>query len=354
MKWQPTEDVLIRASWSQGFRAPNLNELFAGQSNVSTQVADPCSSYSTTGVSASVQAACQAAGVPTSYTQSNTQINVLEGGNPNLKPETSISRTLGAVWNPDWLDGFSVNADYYKIELENSIQPLGGQNIVDGCYIGGNAADCALIQRSKTFGNILSLNDTQSNIGGTSTDGIDAGASYHFTWGDYGDFTATLQTTYIKSYKEILPDGTSTELTGVERGGTVFPFGVPHYKTHLSLDWDYGNWTADWTVRYTSALTEPCTDYLDGTPNSLTALGLCSNPNNADNTKSTNHLGATIYHDVQATYDFSDYHTTVTFGIRNLFNKAPPISTQQQLNSFDPTLYDVPGMFPYLRVSTTF
>ena len=41
---------------------------------------------------------------------------------------------------------------------------------------------------------------------------------------------------------------------------------------------------------------------------------------------------------------------TFTFGIRNLFNKEPPSSTQQQLNSFDPTLYDVPGRFLYVRV----
>ncbi len=41
---------------------------------------------------------------------------------------------------------------------------------------------------------------------------------------------------------------------------------------------------------------------------------------------------------------------TFTFGIRTLFNKEPPSSTQQQLNSFDPTLYDVPGRFLYVRV----
>jgi iron complex outermembrane recepter protein len=145
-----------------------------------------------------------------------------------------------------------------------------------------------------------------------------------------------------------------TELAGIERGGTVFPFGVPHWKARGSAVWTFSNWRLEWDVRYISALTESCSDSFDGSANSLTNLGLCSNPNYTNNGLSTNHLGQTIYHDVQMNYNYDPLKATFTFGIRNLFDKNPPSSTQQELNSFDPTLYDVPGRFFYGRVSVKF
>ncbi|MGH8403759.1 MAG: TonB-dependent receptor domain-containing protein, partial [Gammaproteobacteria bacterium] len=55
LKWQIVNDFLLRATWSQGFRAPDINSLFAGNTLLSSTVSDPCSSYTTTGVSATVQ-----------------------------------------------------------------------------------------------------------------------------------------------------------------------------------------------------------------------------------------------------------------------------------------------------------
>ena len=362
LKWQINDDFLLRGTWSQGFRAPSINNLFAGPTLLSSVVNDPCSSYLTTGVSAIVQSRCAngfggVTPVPPSYTQSNTQINTLESGNPSLKPETSISRTVGFVYSPGWAPGLNLNLDYYKIELENTIQPLSGQAIMTGCYVSGDVGDCSRIVRGPA-GAITILNDSIANVGVTRTDGFDLGGSYDFTVGSIGEFRAALDATYIRNYEQILPNPSGgaivTQLAGVERGGTVFPFGVPHWKARTSLQWTQGNWRAEWDMRYISALIEPCSDSFDGSPLSLTNLGLCSNPNLANNGLSTNHLGQTIYHDAQVSYNFDPTKMTFTFGIRNLFNKEPPSSTQQQLNSFDPTLYDVPGRFFYFRVGVKF
>lgn len=321
-------------------------------------VSDPCSNYTGTGVSATVQQRCAngfggVTPVPASYVQPNTQINTLESGNTALKPETSISRTVGFVYSPDWAPGLNMNLDYYKIELENTIQPLSGQAIMTGCYVAGDLADCSRIVRGPA-GAIKVLNDSVTNIGGTRTDGFDVGASYVLPSTSVGEFRVSLNATYTRNYEQIFPNpsggATITQLAGVERGGTVFPFGVPRWKALTSLQWTRGNWRAEWDMRYISGLTEPCSDSFDGTPLSLTNLGVCSNPNYANNTLSTNYLGQTIYHDVQVNYSYDPAKMTFTFGIRNLFNKEPPSSTQQQLNSFDPTLYDVPGRFLYVRV----
>jgi outer membrane receptor protein involved in Fe transport len=67
-----------------------------------------------------------------------------------------------------------------------------------------------------------------------------------------------------------------------------------------------------------------------------------------------NHDGATIYHDIQAGYAVDAWGMDFTLGIRNLFDKEPPISSVQELNSFDPSLYDVPGRFFYGRIGWKF
>lgn len=363
LKWKPTDSWLFRGTWSQGFRAPTINDLYAGPTLLSSVVSDPCSSYTTTGVSAAVQQRCAngiggVGPVPVSYTQSNSQINTLESGNTSVQPETSISKTVGFVYSPNWLQGFNLNMDYYKIDLEKALQPNGGQNIMDGCYVAGNLADCSRIVRGPS-GAITVLNDSITNIGGTITDGIDIGATYELPSMAAGQFKVGLDATYIRRYEQIFPNAstggaTVTELAGAERGGTVFPFGVPRWKARGNLIWNYSNWRVEWDIRYISAMTEPCSDFLDGTALSLTNMGLCSNPNYTNNSLSTNHLGQTVYHDVQANYNYDPAKMTFTFGIRNLFDKNPPSSTQQQLNSFDPTLYDVPGRFIYGRISVKF
>ena len=40
-----------------------------------------------------------------------------------------------------------------------------------------------------------------------------------------------------------------------------------------------------------------------------------------------------------------------TFGVNNVFDKDPPACFSCSLNNFDPTTYDVPGRFGYLRLS---
>src|SRR6185312_12468876 len=76
LNWRPHKDWLIRADWAQGFRAPSIGELFGSASRFDQELNDPCSGFSTSGVSATVKANCIAHGVPAngSYTQLNPQL----------------------------------------------------------------------------------------------------------------------------------------------------------------------------------------------------------------------------------------------------------------------------------------
>lgn len=358
LKWQPTDDLLIRGTWSQGFRAPNISELFAAVGGNSFQGVDPCSSYESTGVPANVQQACIAGGVPPSYVQTLNQLSSQEGGNTHLKPETSISRTVGFVYSPDWLPGFNFNADYFKIELEGTIQAFGGQNILDGCYIAGDAADCARIVRQPT-GDLKTIDDSVTNIGGTLTEGADIGATYAFPATSFGQFQVGLQSTYTREYNQFFPSATGngfvvTKLAGINRGSDVFPLGIPRWKANGNVDWSMGNWKVHWQIQYIGPMIETCSDYLNGTPVSYTNLGLCTYPDFQNNTLSLNRFAATVYHNAQVTYSFEPINTSLTFGIRNLFNKEPPVSTTAQLNNYDFSNYPVPGRFFYASVGVKF
>ncbi|HLW74333.1 MAG TPA: TonB-dependent receptor [Gammaproteobacteria bacterium] len=331
LKYQPNSDWLVRASWSQGFRAPDIQDLFAAGTNLSANIDDPCTTANaTTGAPHTPAPTCALKGVPP-YIQPNQQINTLEIGNRNLKPETSVSKTLGFVYSPDALPGFNFNADYYTITVQNVIQPLSGQTILDGCYTQtlaqSNAADCALITRT-AFGDVETLKDQIINNGALKTDGIDWGFSYAIPSTSIGDFKIELDDTHIKSYTI-----NGQELAGVERGGSVFPFGVPHDKLHSALDWTAGSWSAEYTVRIIGKMTEVSTGTLQPTGNNMST---------------------TVYNDIQGSYNADSLNTTFTAGIRNLWDKNPPISSVQELNSFDPTLYDVPGRFYYFRMSVKF
>jgi iron complex outermembrane receptor protein len=117
-----------------------------------------------------------------------------------------------------------------------------------------------------------------------------------------------------------------------------------------------GAWSANWTMRYIDGVTEVCSDFLDGTANSLTNLGLCSNPDFDDNGQSTNSIGSTTYHNVQLgwTTELNDFGLDLTAGVRNLFDRDPPVCLSCSLNGFDVTTHELPGQFWYLRAGLRF
>lgn len=355
LNWQPTSEWLVRANWSKDFRAPNIREMYGLSNNGATATADPCSQYTASGVAPNVAAACAAAGVPADYTQLDNLLPTLTGANRNLQPETSMSRGLGVVFSPSAIPSLEVNADYWRIKVHNTIATLDPLQILRGCYAADQSAFCAAITRAAD-GAIRRIDDRITNTGSVETDGLDVGIKYVLPSTGIGRFGVNWQTTYLRNYTETLTNfgpGASapivTERAGHEYGSAG---GYPLFRSNLNLSWALGNWSANWIVRYTSDMSEECNDRTGGAL-SLTNLGLCSYPNEANNKLSRNRIGAATYHDAQVNYDFASAGTTVTFGIRNVFDKDPPVSMTAS-DSFDTHLYPIPGRFPYLSVQVGF
>ncbi len=354
LHWQVNPAVLLRASWSRDFRAPAMNDLYSGSLTGTNSLTDPCSNYTRTG--GVVAANCAAAGVPTSYTQVNPDITTVTGGNPALKPETSTSRTVGGDFTPWNALPLRLSVDYFNIQVNNAISQLSPQSILNGCYLSGVSNLCGFVNRNAS-GAITGLNDSEVNIGTLRTAGMDFGAHYILDTADRGRIEFQWLTTWVKYFTQIQPNLANpaapivTQLAGTETGNPVG--GYPGFRSEFDAGWHYGAWQVTWRVHYLSDLTEPCSDGLDGTPQSFTNLGLCSNPDYRNNALSTNKLGATTWHDVQVQYTLPGSHTTLRFGVLNVFDKQPPIG-HSMADSFDTTLYPIPGRFPYVSISHSF
>lgn len=357
VKWQPVQDLALRADWGQGFRAPNINELFAGQGISNPTVFDPCSAYTRAGVNPVVAQNCKTAGVPGGYVQPDQQIQTLGGGNPNVRPETSISEDAGFVYNPHQLPALSLTATYYRVKIKDTIQPYGPNNILNACYISGDPQFCAKIHRSP-LGTVSRIDNLETNIGSTTTGGVDLGVDYRDLATSIGHFSFGFQATHVINYTERLPlaGGVQTvNLVGVERAGFTMPLSIPAWKANLTVGWRLADWSASWQVHYISALMESCSDSFDGTPESLTNLGLCNRPDLANNSLSMNRMAPTVWHDAQVVYH-GPFKIDYTFGINNIFDKPPPRETQPIEDlAFDPTQYEaLMGRFFYARIGITF
>src|SRR6185436_7596309 len=132
-RWKPHADVLVRGNWSEGFRAPSVLELFQGeQSDFGDALEDPCNPINSD-PTAAVQARCAALGVPQDY-ELPEFTNFTTGGNPELQPETAVTRTLGVVYSPSWAPGLDLYLDWYSITIDEAIGDLAAQIVVNRCY----------------------------------------------------------------------------------------------------------------------------------------------------------------------------------------------------------------------------
>jgi len=365
LEWKPVSDLLVRANWSEGFRAPAIAELFQGQSDSFQDVADPCAGPGQAtpnrfaGLTAAQQQNCRDAGVPAGGAeQASGQIRATVGGNPNLSPETSESTTVGFVYSPAFLEGFDVSLDWWKIEIENSITTLGAQTIADACILGGASTQCGLISRLAGTGAITGLLDVNTNGASDEIEGYDLTANYRFNTDGLGAFRVSMDTTYLADYINITESGIPGnplvfDLVGNYYGRRAY---TSRLKSNLSLAWDYGDFGATWTMRYVSRMQEDCSLAVD-------PANQCSDPNglpfNVNGLASdglevvpTNSLGGTTYNDLQLRWA-APWNGSVTAGVRNILDKDPPISISTFANSFDPS-FDIPGRFFYVGYKQKF
>lgn len=357
LRWQPVPDVQVRASWAQGFRAPSIGELFGGLTRLDAVITDPCADFLATNVGPNVIDNCVAHGVPAdgSYTQFGGQISVLTGGNERLEPETSTSRSVALAWSPawalehPWIDELRVEVARYGHDIDDTITGYDAQAVLEGCYRDRVSVLCNLVERNPR-GGIARFRNTLFNVGSIETRGWD----FAVVLAGGSRWWVRLHGTHLDEFTERLRDTAGRTAETRELAGlTEADRGKPRWKRSLVVERRAPRWSASWTVRYVHSMTERCSDFLDGSPDSLTHLGLCSMPDFEDNSQSRNRLSSITVHDVQGRYAFSvaGGELTVVAGVNNAFDRDPPVSMSASLNGYDASVYDIPGgRFVYLRL----
>ena len=340
LRWQIADELLLRGSFAEGFRAPSIGELYGTLSRFDATLVDPCNPPNATSPQ------CAADGVPPGYGgQTNPQISVVTSGNADLQPETSQSLMLGAVWSPWWATDMAwsqrldLGVTFYRHTIEDAIQAPDAQTILDRCVFQGDPLSCSFYDRTST-GQVSRFEDILGNLGTIKTDGWDFTADWLLPEQAWGQLGFDWKTTWVTRYQLVNESGQAEpRIPGVEVNNSA----IPEWTSTLSATWTRGDWSATWSARYIDELRESC--------GGANGFDICD-----DSDADLNRLPATTYHDAQVSWHTDAFMKDfrVTLGVNNLTGKDPPVCLSCTLNGYDASTYDLPGRLWYARVGFGF
>jgi outer membrane receptor protein involved in Fe transport len=336
--YSPVPDLRLRGNYSKSVRVPTLNDLFSPASVNFGFVQDPCDSQFIVN-NPNRAANCAALGVPTTVlpgspcasaatpvgspfvncVANNQTIEFLSAGNPNLTAETGKSLTLGGVFTPRFLPGFSFSADYFRITVTNLISVLSAQTILNACVDAASINNnfCPLINPRDQFGLLASpaLLSAGVNFAKQKSRGIDFDLSYRHRVGPgrldlRGFATYTLERTDF------------TDPRNPNLGNRILSeLGDPVFSGTAIAGYTLGHFDLRYTLRYIGSMTD--FNYEDNHKFSpgCTSATTCP-PFNSDRADRFN-TGAVWYHDIRVGYTVNKYNFYV--GVDNLFNRLPPL-----------------------------
>ncbi len=349
MVWRPMDELLVRGTYAEGFRAPTIDNLYGGISSSFETYTDPCGLGATNSVNGN--AACNAAGVPLGYTQLDqsmkpctaypcaTPDQFISGANSELKPETSKSKTVGLVWSPRWVQGLDISLDWYRYEISDMIISDSVDRILRDCYVLGNASRCDGVTRASD-GHISAMTYGLANLGEMTTEGYDLGVKYRLPELAIGQFNIDWQTSYLSKYDEQGQNSAGDNITI----GRVGEAGLFRVRSNVGVNWAYGDFGVNYTARYYSGMDESC---IRNRP--------CTNPEHISNGEgdAIRKTGSNTFHDLQVSWK-APWDATVAVGANNLFNHQGPIMFSAPNSSF-PYYggFDI-GRFLYMKYTQRF
>jgi iron complex outermembrane recepter protein len=230
--------VLVRGTWAEGFRAPTIADLYGGSSQTFSFFTDPCDTvFGSSATNTTTRANCVAVlgatlgnsfrqlgqgFVPVGAPNAQTPVAFLSGSNPTLQPETSVSKTVGVVWSPDFVEGLNLSLDWWNIRTEQTIVADAPNNILTDCFVQGIASRCSplLFTRDPTLGYINFLSFGGRNAGFREVEGYDFDISYRLATDSWGTFSAVVNSTYTQSDKSVSTNDPRFPINNVGFGST--------------------------------------------------------------------------------------------------------------------------------------
>lgn len=303
LSWQVTDAFRVRATQSRDVRAATLQERF-DQTRGGTSVQDPENNFATINTAS------------------------FSGGNPNVNPEAADTTTIGIAYQPYFLEGMSITADWYNIELEDAIGSLGSQNIVDGCF-GGDQSLCQFVHRNQD-NQIVRVDNLFINLAEQKITGVDFELNYNRDINLLGGGETVgwrLFTTWLDENSVKNPDAPRDD-----RAGEVGGFSLPEWKVTTNLTYLNGPVSAFLQGRW-----------IDG---GLLSRNLVEGVDIDDNT-----VSSVFYTDFNLRYTSSAGNLgsewEAFLNISNLFDRDPPPAPggvgRTGTNEFNTSLHDIFG-----------
>ncbi len=263
--WRPIEQLLFRASWSEGFRVPNLvtvNEGDVARSNTRDDYV------------------CFYVDPDENSLDCRYGMQRKAGGSKNLVPEESTNTNFGVVFEP--LENLMFTLDYWEIEKENTIGLFGEENhtALDLLLLlQAGTANCAnvvgdpLVIRDPgssldpadqqlyldagicPVGQVSQIDDTYANLDTRLVRGHDLGIYYSFD-SNIGDFDIRYVASFLDKYEQ-QPGPAAAMLLEAQANGEL-PADVPvtgfsdlvrmdgnaESKHTVRVSWRKNNWGA--------------------------------------------------------------------------------------------------------------
>jgi iron complex outermembrane receptor protein len=249
LKWTPADWIALRATYAEGFRAPNPAESGKGGSAGFSNVVDP--------VRCALIDQCNAQSVA-----------IITTPNPDLDPEESKSYTVGIVLQPT--STTTLTLDAWQIKRTDEIgggDPL--QAIASGDVVRGDN----LVDGQPGTGQLLAINTAYVNADSTKVNGLDLDARQRFDLGTAGQLRLDLQWSHINKFEKTVGDDTY-EYAGTHGNCDVTNcIGTPQDRINFGATWDINAFSVSAVANYRSAMDvktakgEDCaTTYADGSP----------------------------------------------------------------------------------------
>jgi iron complex outermembrane recepter protein len=354
--WDIVDGVRIRGSWSQGFKAPNLEQMNAtlvSRSNTSTDYilceadlrAKRISSFSACSESYSVVSQ--------------------RSGNPNLKPEESTTWSAGLVLQPKFLPAgwgrMTFTADWWHVRQTGVVGVFGGTNalILDYLLRMQGSSNPNVVRAAPTSdqtaafagtglaaaGTVLYVKDQYQNLLPQTAQGLDLAFNWQFPRTRMGTFALDIAAAYLdKFYRDPSPDvqtllaaraaGLINAATPITGGGSLIAQDTrPRWRGTSSLTWSLARWQVGAFAQYTGPVYD--TSLIDA---------------NGNYWQITSQLTGNLYAQYTIPMASGKGNYRVRLGVRNIANTAPPLSS----SGYSGAMYNPYGRYLYANLKVDF
>ena len=345
VKWFPIHDFMIRSTYSSAFRAPSTSDLYAGKSDNSPEVEDPCATNPTV--------FCIADGVPPEgFEPIGDQLSSTRGGNAKLEPEEADNFTMGVVYIPAQIEHLDLTIDFWKIKLSKAISTIGESIILANCAASGEYCDKITRFGPETgglYGNSSNIDNKNTNVGGIESSGFDFNVRYALAT-ELGRLSTNLDATFYDTYNKTLADGKLRRHAGwfIDNGGDG---NFPKWKTNATVGLANIDWAVAYTLRYIHSVEERFTT-VDADEISKVHSAFRTELNAQGKYDVIRKISSQLIHDLRFSYFYKKYQFSL--GIDNVFDAQPPYAASGFNDNTDPRTYNTTGRHWTIGLSANF